>query len=245
MTVTELLRPKDRPVPNKTAKHDPTHRTVFAGRDGLAAYTVSPTDFPASRVVYYNDRFTVINDLYPKSAVHLLILPRDPRMNVQRGQEAFDDAQFLAECQEETDVVRKIVASELRRKFGKYSAQDKARIQAMESDEPPDELPAGRDWVKDVQVGTHANPSMNHLHIHVMSKDMMGENMKHRNHYLSFTTDFLIGMDQYPLPKDDQRRDYHHFPEDMKCWRCGKNFGNKMARLKEHLAEEFEAWKKE
>jgi aprataxin len=31
----------------------------------------------------------------------------------------------------------------------------------------------------------------------------------------------------------------------MKCWRCGMNFGNRFARLKEHLEAEFEEWKRE
>lgn len=245
MTVTELLKPKDKPPSKSRPKRDPSARTVFAGRDGLAAYTTDPAAFPPSRVVYSNEKFTVINDLYPKSTVHLLLLPRDTRMNVQRGQEAFDDPEFLAECREETKKVRALVANELRRKHGKYSAQEKARIQAMESDDPPDELPPGRDWDKDIKVGTHANPSMNHLHIHVMSRDMVGEYMKHRNHYMSFTTDFLIGLDEYPLAKNDERRHYRHFPEDMVCWRCGRNFGNKMTKLRRHLEEEFDEWKRE
>lgn len=31
---------------------------------------------------------------------------------------------------------------------------------------------------------------------------------------------------------------------DMKCWRCGKNFGNKFKQLKEHLEVEYEEWRK-
>jgi aprataxin len=31
----------------------------------------------------------------------------------------------------------------------------------------------------------------------------------------------------------------------MLCWRCGKNFGNKMSKLKQHLEEEKESWIKE
>lgn len=108
-----------------------------------------------------------------------------------------------------------------------------------------DELPSGRDWAKDVISGIHANPSMNHLHIHVLSRDMFSEPMKKTNHYLSFTTDFFVGLDQFPLPANDHRRVYKHFPADMLCWRCGKNFGNKISKLKEHLADEFEEWKKE
>ena len=95
-------------------------------------------------------------------------------------------------------------------------------------------------------VGTHANPSMSHLHIHVLSRDMESGYMKHRNHYISFTTDFLIPMNAYPLAEEDFRRDYRHFTQpDMQCWRCGRDFGNRMAQLKEHLRVEFEEWRSE
>lgn len=243
--VTELMKPKPKIQPIEHSRDKRTERTLAFGRDGLAAYTLNPASFPASRVVYYNDKFTVINDLYSKSSVHLLILPRDPKMSILRGQEAFDDLQFLEECRAEEVKVRKMVAEELRRRFGKYSKMESARIAAMDADDPPVELPPGRDWTKEVISGTHANPSMNHLHIHVLSRDMGGEYMKKSNHYLSFTTDFLIGLDSYPLSADDHRRTYHHFPEDMHCWRCGKNFHRKMSQLKDHLAEEFEEWKRE
>jgi aprataxin len=231
--------------PSGQAADVPTQKTIFHGRDGLAAYTIDPESFPPTRVVYYNDKFVVINDLYPKASVHLLILPRDPIKNVMAPQDAFDDPQFLAECREEEKKVRVIVASELRRRFGKHSASEQPRIQAMEADDPPEELPLGRDWTKDVMSGIHANPSMAHLHIHVLSKDMVSDPMKKRNHYLSFTTDFLVGLEHFPLAKDDYRRRYTQFPEDMLCWRCGKNFGNKMSKLKQHLEEEKESWIKE
>jgi aprataxin len=223
----------------------PTQRTIFHGRDGLAAYTIDPESFPPSRVVYHNEKFVVINDLYPKASVHLLILPRDPIKNVQRPQDAFDDPQFLADCREEEKKVRDIVASELRRQFGKHSASDQPRIQALEADDPPETLPAGRDWTQGVMSGIHANPSMSHLHIHVLSKDMVSDPMKKRNHYLSFTTDFFVGLEHFPLAKDDYRRAYAKFPEDKRCWRCGQNFGNKMTKLKEHLDMEKESWIRE
>lgn len=238
---------KPKPKPTSPAKHTdgPTKRTIFAGRDGLGAYITDPASFPASRVVYYTNEFVVINDLFPKASVHLLILPRDMEKSVMRPQNAFDDPVFLAECQAEERKVRQLVASELSRKFGRQSQTDKARLDAMDSDDPPETLPPGRDWSKDVISGIHANPSMYHLHIHVLSKDMVSECMKKTNHYLSFTTDFLVGLDQFPLSRDDHRRAYRHFPDDMVCWRCGKNFENRISKLKVHLDKELSEWVRE
>lgn len=242
-SVAELMKPKPKQPPKPVDAR--TSRTTVFGRDGLSAYTLDPTSFPQSRVIYHDDKFVVINDLYPKATVHLLILPRDPEKNIERGQEAFEDPTFLEECQEMEKKVRKIVAEELRRKLGKYSASEQPRRDALESDDIPNELPPGRDWDAEVITGTHANPSMNHLHIHVLSRDLHSECMKKSNHYQSFTTDFFIQMHEYPLSENDPRRHYRRFPDDMICWKCGKNFGNKMARLKEHLELEFDAWKKQ
>ena len=104
------------------------------------------------------------------------------------------------------------------------------------------------DWEKEVKVGVHAHPSMNHLHIHILSVDRYSEFLKYRKHYNSFATDFFVPVDDFPLAADDPRRHpgkEGYLNENMKCWRCGKNFGNKFARLKEHLTEEFDEWKKE
>lgn len=242
--VTELMKSKKaKYLPSTTDKA--TKRTTFFGADGLGPYTTDPASFSQSRVLYFNDKFTVIRDLYPKASVHLLILPRDAERNLKRPQDAFDDPDFLNECREEEAKVRQIVADELQRKFGSFSASDRARVEAMEAVDLPDKLPAGRDWSKEVISGIHANPSMSHLHIHVLSRDMVSEPMKKRNHYLSFTTDFLVGLEHFPLANNDHRRDYKHFPVDMYCWRCGQNFQNKMAKLKVHLEEEFQQWIRE
>ena len=93
------LKKKPKVVPSTTDA--PTRKTISFGRDGLAAYTVEPASFPPTRVLYYNERFTVIRDLYPKASVHLLILPRDPQKNSMRPQDAFDDPEFLQECRVE------------------------------------------------------------------------------------------------------------------------------------------------
>jgi aprataxin len=242
--VEELMKPNK--IKTSAANTDlPTLRTTIHGRAGLGPYTVDPASFPDTRVLYFNDKFTVIRDLYPKASVHLLILPRDRKKNLLQPQKAFDDRDFLEDCRNEEVKVRKIVADELRRRFGHYSVTEQSRVRAMEAADLPAELPTGRDWSKEVISGIHANPSMSHLHIHVLSRDMVSEPMKKRNHYLSFTTDFLVGLEHFPLARNDYRRNYGHFPADMHCWRCGKNFENKMSKLKVHLDEEWAQWVRE
>jgi aprataxin len=223
---------------------------TFHGRNGLGAYTHDPSAFPASRVIYHNENFVAINDLYPKSSIHTLLLFRSPR-NRLHPFEAFEDADFLAAAQTEVARLKTLVAKELRRKYGKFSAQDQAREPALkgEIDLPQDgDLPPGRDWEKDVMVGIHASPSMSHLHVHVMSVDRVSGCSKHRKHYNSFSTPFLIDVADFPLAEDDPRRhpaQQRYLEWDLKCWRCGKGFGNKFAALKEHLDLEFEEWKRE
>ena len=227
---------------------DPTTEITYFGRDGLGAYIASPTSFPPSRVVSHSENYVVINDLYPKSSVHILLLPRSPCKTFLHPFDALSDPLFLASVQTEVRHLRTLVAKELRRRYGKFSSLDKEREEAMDADPPPETLPPGRDWEKEVIAGVHAVPSMNHLHIHILSKDRMSECMRHRKHYNSFNTGFMVPVDDFPLAEDDARR--HPGREgflhsEMRCWRCGRNFKNRFKSLKEHLEEEFEVWKRE
>jgi aprataxin len=108
-----------------------------------------------------------------------------------------------------------------------------------------EELPEGRDWEKEVIVGVHANPAITQLHVHVLSVDMHSKHILHKKHYNSFQTPFFIDLAEFPLSKRAVRTREQHLRSDLKCWRCGKNFGNGIAQLKDHLAEEFEEWKAE
>lgn len=217
------------------------------GRDGLEAYLEKPETYPSNVVIYHNEDFVAIQDMFPKSSLHLLLLPRDKTKYRLHPFEAFEDAEFLTEVKAEAKKLRKLAAAELRRRYGKESAQEQARQAALNADPPPDELPDGRDWDKEIMCGIHACPSMNHLHVHVIAVDRQSEKMKHRKHYNSFATPFFVPIDDFPLAPDDER--LHptregYLRRDLKCWRCGKDFGNRFAELKKHLEEEFIEWKK-
>jgi aprataxin len=72
--------------------------------------------------------------------------------------EAFEDAEFLATLRVEAQKL-------------KVSKQDEAREAVLNGSLDADVLPIGRDWENEVKVGVHADPSMNHLHIQVISVD--------------------------------------------------------------------------
>ncbi|EKD20341.1 HIT domain-containing protein [Drepanopeziza brunnea f. sp. 'multigermtubi' MB_m1] len=226
----------------------PHSKNPVFGRDGLGPYIDHPEKFDASRVICYDENFVAIHDLYPKSSVHTLLLPRSQKHTLQHPFDAFEDAEFLASVREQATKLRDYVGKELQQRYGKFSKQDSPRQKVLNKEielARGEEMPVGRDWTKDVKVGIHAHPSMNHLHIHVLSIDRYSECLKHRKHYNSFATAFFVDLADFPLAKDDVRRKAEYLNRDMECWRCEKNFGNKFVKLKEHLREEFEEWKKE
>ncbi|KAJ6789585.1 hypothetical protein PWT90_07420 [Aphanocladium album] len=259
--VAALMAPKRRSPPVAKPKAAwSSGGNPFKDRMGLGAYLGDPAAFPASVVIAHDDDFVVIHDKFPKATVHTLILPRSPAVNLKHPFDALADPTLLAKVKAQVVRTKALVAAELQRRLGRFSATEAARQAVLDGDvevevgeeeegrEGGGELPEGRDWEAEVICGVHAVPSMSHVHIHVLSRDMRSEKVKRRNHYNSFTTPFLVNIDDFPLAQDDPRRDTKHegyMHWDMKCWRCGRNFGNKFAQLKQHLEEEFDEWKRE
>ncbi|KAK5993264.1 Aprataxin-like protein [Cladobotryum mycophilum] len=224
----------------------------FKDRMALGAYIADPASHPPSTVIYFNDDFVAIHDKFPKATIHTLLLPRSQRHALLHPFDAFEDAEFLAKVQAEVAKLKALVASELQRKLGSFSRADAARQAILNGEDAnldgPGLLPPGRDWAAEVKCGVHAVPSMGHLHIHVFSRDMRSPAMKHRKHYNSFNTPFLVDVGDLPLGELDPRRDTKgegYLRKDFKCWRCGRNFGNRFKELKDHIEQEFDAWRKE
>ncbi|RKF60466.1 Aprataxin-like protein [Golovinomyces cichoracearum] len=222
----------------------PRSKNPNLGRDALGLYIKSPEKYDPSMVVSYNNEFVVIKDKFPKSSVHMLILPRDAKFSRLHPFEAFEHAEFLASVQLQLKKVKEMVVDEIRNRYGIFSLKDaqcqnllrEGRAVESEIEEDDRRQPLmGRNWDAEVISGIHARPNR------------LSDSLKHRKHYNSFTTNFFIPLEDFPLPSDDVRR----FPEregylnsDLKCWRCGKNFGNKFSNLKKHLSDEFEEWKR-
>lgn len=214
-------------------------------RDELLAYIKESNQ---SSVIYSSDQWVLIKDLYPKASVHCLLIPKDPEFYTQHPYRAFANRHFLQNARNEVNKAVQVVSGELRRLHGSHSKTERIRIAAMESDDPPDVLPQGRDWSKEIIVGVHGYPSMNHLHIHVLSKDRFSPYMKHAKHYNTFQTKFFVPLEDFPLDEDDERWQPEKLKEytdgNLICWRCDKNFKRSFAKLKDHLAVEFGEWRK-
>jgi aprataxin len=217
-------------------------------RDGLLIHMKSPELNTNGLVVYFNNDFTLIRDMYPKSTVHFLLLSRDPKFYTIHPFQAFKDADFLEKTRKELENAVHIAADELCRKLGSGSKAQREKTEAMLADEPPDPLPPGRDWTKDIKVGVHAKPSMSHLHIHILSNDNVNKCLKTPKHYQTNNTPFFVRIEEFPLAKNDSRwriEQYDYTKQNMKCWRCGKDFGRSFSKLKPHLEDELDEWTKE
>ncbi|KAJ4145558.1 hypothetical protein LMH87_004406 [Akanthomyces muscarius] len=245
-----LMAPKKKQTPAATPARS-AGGNPFKDRMGLGAYLGDPAAFSASVVIAHSPDFVVIHDKFPKSTVHTLILPRSPAANLLHPFDALADPALLASVKAQVLRTKALVAAELQRQLGRFSASEAARQAVLDGEaevQEGAELPRGRDWAAEVVCGVHAVPSMSHVHVHVLSRDMHSRKVKHRKHYNSFTTPFLVDVEDFPLAEDDPRRDTKrmgYLQRDLRCWRCGRNFGNKFAQLKEHLEQEFDAWKRE
>ncbi len=252
------MLPAKPPTSPSTTTSEPAENILPSRRNGLNPYITSPTSFPPSTVISQNADFVIIKDLYPKSSIHLLVLPRSRSKTYVHPFTALDgsDPAFLSSLRAECAKAKALAASELRRRFGKHSAQDQAREAALASSSPPsspanvpnEDLPPGRDWSASIMIGVHAVPSMSNLHIHVISVDRHSDCLRHRKHYNSFSTPFFVPLEDFPLAEDDQRRwpgREGYLGREFTCWRCGEAFGTGFKRLKKHLEGEFEAWKAE
>lgn len=258
-------KPKPSPQPSYTKSSSSSKKSQSFRRDGLGVYLTNPSSpLFGSQIIFHTDSFVAIHDLYPKATVHALLLPRSSDLNRLHPFEALSssekNAEFLASVKENAARLKDLVAKELQRRLGRFSASEAKRNAILDgtstAEDPPETdsagnviLPTGRDWSKEVKIGVHAVPSMNHLHIHVLSRDMHSDRLKHRKHYNSFTTDFFVDLQDFPLAEDDwrlQRGAQQNWPErPMVCWRCGRDFGGRFKELKEHLEVEFEEWKRE
>jgi aprataxin len=170
----------------------------------LMKYAVDPEQYPA-KVPYYDNNLILLNNKFPKSKIHLMIIPRIPIASVWELNSSH--LGLLDKFSKRLDIFQK----------NNNQVQFKA--------------------------GFHAIPSMSQLHLHVISDDFISPCLVKKKHYLSYTTPYLIDLENVIDSIQKEGKFKHTLTKsqfldllngDIVCHKC-KTVLNDMATLKNHL----------
>jgi diadenosine tetraphosphate (Ap4A) HIT family hydrolase len=91
------------------------------------------------------------------------------------------------------------------------------------------------------QIGFHAIPSMNQVHMHVISRDFISPFLKTKKHWNTFTSEFFLKpsfiieqLNNNGCIKLDRQYYENILKQPLKCCKCGQDLKN-MPTLKAHL----------
>ncbi|KAJ7063240.1 HIT-like domain-containing protein [Mycena amicta] len=194
-----------------------------------------PAKLPASVLFSHNQETLTIFDAYPKSIFHFLILPR---------------VQGSYTVSELSDLRTLLLGDKQR---AKEVITTLARDAAVLRTEIESEMMKHYGFKWPILTGFHAVPSMAHLHLHVISNDLVSERLKVKKHYNSFhpslgfflqLSDVCDWFDAEPsyftsMSKLNAKQYEPLLKEDLVCWRCDTHLKN-MPALKTHLAVEWD-----
>ncbi|KAI0079891.1 HIT-like protein [Panus rudis PR-1116 ss-1] len=201
------------------------------------AQKANPSTLPPDVLFSHTSKTITIFDAYPKSIFHFLILPR---ANAFPPLTVFDLANLRTLMKKDKDKVKEVLV-ELSEEAKKLRTEIEDEMQKR----------YGFKWK--IWTGFHAVPSMEHLHLHVLSADLCSVSMKHKKHYNSFhpklgffqdIDEVLSWFDAEPsyyasVTKLEKSRYEALLKSDLSCFYCGEPMKN-MPKLKEHLQFEWD-----
>ncbi|GMM29229.1 DNA 5'-adenosine monophosphate hydrolase [Martiniozyma asiatica (nom. inval.)] len=168
-------------------------------------------------VLFYDDKVVLIRDKFPKSAIHLLLLPRGDLTTVAPAKLTKEQIDPLNEY---INLAKEIASNEFY-KIWKCKNNEKVKILAL----------------------LHSAPSLNNLHIHIISDDFHSPSLKTKRHFNSFQSPFAIMIDEIPLDEEDMRRGRNYSESLLKrnMQLHGDDYAGKIKVVKQKLQSEFEA----
>lgn len=197
-------------------------------RFALKPYVDHPERYP-KEVLFFDSNVTIIWDKFPKSSIHLLLLPRDQKQTKLTPIIAFNESKFKDSLDKYINIATELVEKEFKKKW------KPKQTDVDDNDDNENKI--------DIKVICHAVPSLNNLHIHLLTDDFYSPSLKNKKHFNSFQEPFGINFNSFPIAANDLIRD-KQFAElklkDNLSWR-GRDYGSRFAKLKIDLNSDFEA----
>ncbi|PWN41091.1 hypothetical protein IE81DRAFT_187534 [Ceraceosorus guamensis] len=172
----------------------------MAWSSALAQYarTKDLNTLPEGTLLRSDEHTLTIYDGYPKAKFHFLVLPRVPfqlQSSDSEGSEPKDAFELLKKgpaCVPPNHLsnLKSLLSSpHASRVLAALRKASEETVQLIKEEQPytkltEDQVEAGTTWP--VHVGFHAVPSMEHVHLHIISSDLISERLKNKKHYLSF-----------------------------------------------------------
>ncbi|KXN82061.1 Aprataxin [Leucoagaricus sp. SymC.cos] len=224
-----------------------------------------PATLPASVLFSHSEKTLTIYDAYPKSIFHFLVLPRvlsptTPTPSATASPQsatATSDLVIPSPSVADLSSLRillnsKDVSKEQAKQVILSLKEDATRLK----DEIEQEMEKRYGFIWDVWIGFHGTPSIEHIHLHVLSADLCSDRMKNKKHYNSFhpKLGFFLHIDEVlawfeavPSYYQDMaklpRKEFENLLKNpLICFRCGVESKN-MPSLKAHLQKEWEKLK--
>lgn len=195
-------------------------------KNALQTYIDRPDDFPQA-VVFQDEEVVIIKDLYPKALRHLLVLPRNRNLSRKHPLEAFLSPDLWDDIYEYVERAKDIIIEDLFSsgllKFEKNSAL------------------AGEFRNTFIRAGVHSIPSLNNLHIHVITQDFHLTCMKHKKHYNSFTTAFFVPFGDLEPSSHVNNRDFLAHEDEYDSQSADDNDGPVSVAVHERDPKKLEA----
>ncbi|KAI1795846.1 HIT-like domain-containing protein [Ganoderma leucocontextum] len=203
------------------------------------AERVDPNTLPPTVKLCHSDASVTIFDKYPKAFFHFILIPfiRAPLTAAN-----LRDLRSLLQLPREQ-------AKALLQTIRRDALQAKALVEAEMVEQ------YGCKW--GIQLGFHSVPSLEHLHLHIISTDFRGEYMRSKKHLNSFhpTLGFFIHLDDvlswfgpdieptwFAMRSDIDKKEHEKLlKEDMTCpGHCDQLFKT-MPKVREHMRGVFDS----
>lgn len=219
------------------------------------AATPQPDAVPAPNRIYQSDERTyTIYDGFDKAKYHFLVLPRlpyplppgtkPPMLKTAHGKLNFGAASSSIPPSHLHDVSSLLASPYAAQVLADLRTASDRVVAAIQQEM---QHAYGTTW--DIQRAFHAVPSMDHLHLHVISMDLVSDRLKHKKHYYSFhpTRGYAVSLDYVEnlvrngataLPHS---ADYYHglLTGPLKSHHTGEEL-KFMPHLKAHLLEHWQ-----